>query len=212
MKTAFITVSKSSSETFRNGNSSYDNKLIVIPNGIPDIKLSTIINTQRKDLGIPSEAFVLLNIGRLHRQKNQKFLLRLLTSLPDVYLIIIGEGELHNELKFEAINLGVSNRVKFLGEVPHSQIINLIQMCDVFTFPSFYEGLSIALLEVMQAGLPVITNDIPSTQEIVGNAGFVIPLNIDKWSTTISELHNNRDLRNKFSIESKKASERYSIE
>lgn len=212
--THIVAVSQCSAETFRFPNDPRCNrKIVVIPNTIPDSYHTVIVDRsiQRQHFGIPPEVLVLLNIGRLHPQKNQHFLLTLLPYLPGVYLVIVGDGELRAELTQTALRLGVSDRTIFTGEIPHDNISDLIRMSDIFTFPSLYEALPLSLLEAMHGGLPIIINDIPSAREIINRSGFVLPLNNITWINTVNKLHNNVALRNEFSEKSRNASKKYSL-
>ncbi|WAW14155.1 glycosyltransferase [Peptostreptococcus equinus] len=115
--------------------------------------------------------FKFVTMGRLSNQKGQWHLLRsfkkVANNCSDAELIILGEGELENELKALAKNLDIENKVKFLGFLknPH----NVVKSCQVFVFPSLYEGLGNVLLESLAMEMPIISSDcIAGPKEVLG--------------------------------------------
>ncbi|MCK4806655.1 MAG: glycosyltransferase family 4 protein, partial [Candidatus Aegiribacteria sp.] len=113
----------------------------------------------------------ILSVGRLTEAKNylaaiEAFsLLRSRTSL-DLQYCIAGGGTLETVLKKYALELGVSDSVKFLGEV--SDISSLMKQADVFFMPSSREGFGIAAVEAMASGLPVVASNLPGIGDVVG--------------------------------------------
>lgn len=115
----------------------------------------------RDELSIPLSALVVGNIGRLHMQKNQALFLRVLAAMQrngsEVYGVIVGKGELENELRDQVADLGLDDRVRFVGAVADAK--PYYDAMDLFLFPSLYEGLSIALLEAQANALPCLVSD-----------------------------------------------------
>ena len=132
----------------------------------------------RQALGIPEDAFIYLNVGRLDPQKGQSFLLEafkdVISEVPNSYLVIIGSGSLEAALKAQAESLNVSDRVRFLFN--KKNIGAHLEMADVFVFPSLFEGLPLALLEAMTKGLPCIVSSIQPHLEVVNDkvSGLII--------------------------------------
>ena len=124
---------------------------------------------------IPSNVALLVTVGRLSRQKNHVTLLKALKEVPDAYLAIIGDGELSEDLQRQSESLQISDRVRFTGEIPSEDVSSWMRAADLFVFPSLWESMGIAVLEAMHAGLPVIASDIPAMQEVLGNAGLLVP-------------------------------------
>jgi len=173
---------------FSNYPAQYKKSLMVIENGVKSIKPSLSKDDARKSLGVASEVNVLINIGRLSRQKNQKFLINILKDIPDSILVIVGAGELHDELVNYAQLLNLQNRVLMLGELPASEIPNLLRAADVFLFPSLYEAFGLAVVEAMAAGVPIVCSDDKALKEVVGEAGLITPLSNEQWVSNIQYL------------------------
>lgn len=137
-----------------------------------------------------SKKFVIGNVGRLHFQKNQSFLLETFSKVNKVYpqsiLVLVGDGEDKNELQKKASILGISDSVFFLGL--RSDIPALLQGFDVFVFPSVFEGLPLAVIEAEAASLPVIASQgaIPPEVNMSDNFSF-LPLESgsDVWAKKI---------------------------
>ncbi|WP_047414401.1 glycosyltransferase family 1 protein [Cellulophaga sp. Hel_I_12] len=114
----------------------------------------------RKEFQLENK-IVLGHIGRFTHQKNHEYLLKIFAELnkknEPYVLALIGDGPLQSKIKEEAKKLGISDRVHFLGL--RTDIPNIVQMLDVFVFPSFYEGLPVTLIEAQAAGLQIIASD-----------------------------------------------------
>ncbi|CAN5172390.1 N/A [soil metagenome] len=132
----------------------------------------------RQELNIPDDAFVYLNIGRLDPQKNQLRLLeafaRILPSLTNAYLMIVGAGRLEGELKDLVKTLGIEKNVRLIGR--RKDVGACLSAADVFVFPSLFEGLPLALVEAMFKSLPCIAGDIEVLREVItdGKDGLLV--------------------------------------
>ncbi len=135
--------------------------------------------TAREYLGLPQEAWVVGNVGRLHPDKDQATLIRgFAQALPQLplgsLLVIMGSGRLESSLKVLAAELGVAEQVRFLGQVPNGR--RYFKAFDVFALTSDHEPFGMVLLEAMAAGIPVIASDCGGAPEVVGAVGGVFPL------------------------------------
>ena len=114
----------------------------------------------RRQLGLENE-LTIGHVGRFSQPKNHPFLLDIFTSLlkkePDAVLLLVGGGEGMPKIQAKAQELGIAERVRFLGV--RSDVADLMQAMDVFVFPSLYEGLPVTMVEAQAAGLPCIISD-----------------------------------------------------
>ncbi len=122
----------------------------------------------RAELGCELEGKLVLTICRLMGWKRVDQLLHALVELPgDVRLAVAGDGDMRQEWEALADDLGVADRVRFLGNVPHSEIPIWIRAADVFALVSEYEGLSHTLLEVQALGTPMVASGVCGNPEVV---------------------------------------------
>nr|WP_017678620.1 glycosyltransferase [Pseudomonas chengduensis] len=131
----------------------------------------------REHLGLPRGAWVVGNVGRLHPDKDQATLIRgfaqALPQLPAVSLLVImGSGRLESDLKALALELGVSESVRFLGQVPNGR--RYFKAFDVFALTSDHEPFGMVLLEAMAAEVPVICSDCGGGREVVDGSGLLV--------------------------------------
>ncbi len=161
-------------------------KVSVIPNGIDPLPDSEDA-WSRNDLGIEEGQKVLLFVGRLDRQKGIDQLIEAMPTLSgsehDCHLVCIGIGELEATLKASAGQLGLSNRIHFLGY--KQGLKSLYQMADLLVLPSRWEGMPNVVLEALSCGLPVAVTAVEGIQEIQEKTDgiFTIP---DVSAVTIS--------------------------
>ncbi|HMF98142.1 MAG TPA: glycosyltransferase [Vicinamibacterales bacterium] len=132
----------------------------------------------RAEIGVAADAPVAGMIARLTEQKGHRFLFDALASTPalaNVHLIVIGGGELRDDLIDRAASLGISDRVHFLG--PRRDLGNLLAAMDVFVMPSLWEGLPLSLVLAMGAGLPSVATAVAGIPEVVdeGATGLLVP-------------------------------------
>lgn len=121
----------------------------------------------RDQLGLPRDAPVLATVGALIPRKGQRFVIEALPALPGAILLLAGKGEDEAMLRSLAAQLGVAERVRFLGPVPHAELPILLNAADVFVLPSSSEGLANAWVEALACGTPVVTTPIPGAQELI---------------------------------------------
>ncbi len=147
----------------------------------------------RNHFGLPSNEFILGNIGRLSYQKNQEFLFPVVEKLEGVHLVIAGEGECFEQYSREISERSLGDRVHLLGSIPEGDIPDFLAAIDVFVLPSRYEGLPIALLEALHAGIPIVTCDILPAREVMSpedQAPAGIVLSTDSAEVWIEALGN----------------------
>ena len=122
----------------------------------------------RKNLGLEGK-FVVGHVGRFNHQKNHEFLVDIFAALveqnSDAVLLFVGEGDLLPEIKRKVVRLGLSNHVAFLGV--RSDVNRLLSAMDVFTLPSFYEGMPNVVIEAQASGLPCVVSDTVTREAAV---------------------------------------------
>lgn len=133
----------------------------------------------REHLGLPQDAWVVGNVGRLHPDKDQATLIRgFAKALPQLpvgsLLVIMGSGRLEAQLKALAVELGVGNVVRFLGQVPNGR--RYFKAFDVFALTSDHEPFGMVLLEAMAAGVPVLVTDCGGAPEVVSEPDALFPM------------------------------------
>jgi L-malate glycosyltransferase len=133
----------------------------------------------RRELNIADDAVVLLCVGRVVESKGQPALLRILSRLyptnPHLRLLLVGEGPAEVALRSEAERLQLSDALVFAGR--RDDVGDVLAAADVFVTASHFEGVSLAVLEAMARGLPVVSYDCPGNREVLsGGAGAVVPL------------------------------------
>ena len=122
----------------------------------------------RAQLGVPDGQRVVLTICRLMGWKRVDQLIRALPELPsDAHLYVAGDGDMQEAWTRLGEELGVADRVHFLGNVPHAEIPAWIRAADVFALVSEYEGLSHTLLEVQALGTPMVASGVCGNPEVV---------------------------------------------
>jgi glycosyltransferase involved in cell wall biosynthesis len=150
-----------------------NDKTIILKNGISfkQFRFSGSLRRQiRGELGIKNKDFVIGHVGRFNKQKNHNYLLEifkeLTIQLPNVYLILVGEGPLETILKEKVRKLDLENKVKFLGQ--RDDVKDLLNSFDLFLFPSLHEGLPVSLVEAQATGLPCIISNVISKEVDLG--------------------------------------------
>ena len=149
---------------------------------------SSVRNEIRKALGIDNK-FVVGHVGRFCFQKNQLFLIDVFKEVYErdnnAILLLIGIGELEDEVRNKVLSLDLQNKVIFLGA--RTDVNRFYQAMDVFVFPSRYEGLGLVGIEAQAAGLPcVFSSNIPDEAVITKNTKVLsLEKNINIWAQFI---------------------------
>jgi glycosyltransferase involved in cell wall biosynthesis len=157
-------------------------RLRTIPNGIDVARYGGFSRSlSRSELGLDEGAPVVVAVGRLGDAKGYPILLNamsmLLARLPDATLLIAGEGPLRSRLEGQAQELGIGRHVRFLGA--RSDVPRILAAGDVFALSSLWEGLPMALLEAMAAGIPCAATGVGGIPEAMKDQeeGLVVPPN-----------------------------------
>lgn len=155
---------------------------------------------KRKEIGIPEDAVMLFSVGELNKNKNHEVIIRSLAKLnnSNIHYCIAGKGILEEYLIELSKELNVYNNVHLLGF--RTDIGELYKCADIYCFPSYREGLSVALMEAMSSGLPVICSDIRGNIDLLENklGGYRCnPSSINEFSLSINTLVKNKKIREK---------------
>ncbi|HKP81861.1 MAG TPA: glycosyltransferase family 4 protein [Pyrinomonadaceae bacterium] len=145
--------------------------------------MDTPVGRNRAELfRLPADSLILLNVARVAPQKGLLYALRALPAIlrqyQQVHLISVGstsDARWTAELKREAEALGVADHFHLLGSQPN--VVDFLRACDIFVFPSLYEGLGIALIEAMAAGCVCVATNTGPIPEVVqdGKDGVLVP-------------------------------------
>lgn len=154
----------------------------------------------REQFGIPQDAFTLLSVSELNRNKNLKTTISALSRLKDdnIYYLICGSGNMMSYYQSLASKLNIRNHVIFAGY--RRDIYKIVHIADIFLFPSIREGLGRAALEAMSAGVPVIASDIRGVREYginMWNSVLLHPNDVDGYASAIRALKEDADFRRK---------------
>lgn len=143
----------------------------------------------RRQLGLTDE-LVVGHVGRFNPQKNHAFLLDIFAALlkkePNAALLLVGGGADMPKIQAKAQELGIAERVRFLGV--RSDVADLMQAMDVFVFPSLYEGLPVTMVEAQASGLPCIISDkVPPECILTEGLVNIMPLSAspEAWAEKI---------------------------
>lgn len=119
---------------------------------------------------------VMLSVGALIARKKQNLLIEALPALPDMTLLLAGQGESEAGYRALAARLGVADRVRFLGSVPHDDLPALFAAADIMALVSESEGLANAWVEALACGTPIIASDVGGIRELLktGAAGHIV--------------------------------------
>jgi len=146
----------------------------------------------------------LVYVGNLTAPKRAETIIRAMQKVTEMYadcrLVLIGEGNLRPSLEALADELGLRKHVHFCGALPHEEVLQMLQGADIFVHCSDYEGLGMAIMEAMGAGLPVVASRVGGVPDLVleGETGFMIPPDdVEKYAEKILLLLKNDQLRQK---------------
>jgi glycosyltransferase involved in cell wall biosynthesis len=140
-------------------------------------------------------------VGRLAWYKGLSVLLKAMSSLPELRLLLVGDGALRSQLQREAEGLGIADRILFAGSVSNAEKIKYFHMMDIFVLPSTHvtEAFGIVQIEAQLCGRPVIRTDLPTGVRditIDGATGLVVPAgDVASLSDAIARLGRDRSLR-----------------
>ena len=155
------------------GDKAFDaGKVTVMPNAIDTAKFAYDAEARvalREDMGIPQDAFVVGHVGRFTYAKNHSFLSKIFAELlkekSNSRLLLVGEGELKEQIQQQVQALGLQDKVIFTGA--RQDVNKLYSVMDVFCLPSFYEGMPLVAWEAQANGLPCVFSDTMTMEAVI---------------------------------------------
>jgi phosphatidylinositol alpha-1,6-mannosyltransferase len=186
-------------------------KIEIIPNGI------NLSKFQPRPIVDNNGPLKIICVARLIERKGQRYLIQATKKLTDnkvdVELDLIGTGDSFNAYHQLVVQKGISNKVHFYGYVPREDIPTYLKKAHVFALPSYCEGMSLATLEAMACGLPVIVTRTGGTDVMVieGVNGYTFEwADVETLVLQISKLAINRENTRRMGIMARKISEEFS--
>jgi glycosyltransferase involved in cell wall biosynthesis len=202
-------ISEAAADNLRRWCPSTTGKIVIIPNGIP---LHTFENAHPVQLQhVPGNVVRLVFVGRFAPPKDHSTLFRALTALPDVHLLLVGDGPLRSQLEQMAHTLGIRKRVTFLGW--RNDVAGILKSSDIYVHSTYSEAFGIAACEAMAAGLPVVASDVPGLAQLVSGVGILFPAGNDKaLANVLATLIESPDRQRAMSAASVQRARQFKIE
>jgi len=176
-------------------------KIVLISNGVDFSKFSQIQDTARLRKKY-KDAKIILTVRRLTPKCGIQYLVEamphILRQEPSAYYIMIGDGVLREEIKKRIQILGIKDKVEMLGTVPNENVLEYLAFADVVVFPSTAESTSIACIEAMAMGKPIVASRVGGLIELLGENERGLLVKMFDWETCnyeaplISEIPNER--------------------
>ena len=169
--------------------------------GLNTDKFSSVVvdrKAKRKELGLSEDDIIIVSVGELQKRKNHEPVIRAISQIQDsrVKYLICGWGELKDYYENLTKELNMTRRFFMLGH--RYDIPEILKASDIFAHPSIREGLGIAAIEAMSAGLPLVTSNVQGIKDYVkeGVTGYVNnPLDIEGYKSSFMKLISNPLLR-----------------
>lgn len=188
-----------------------EKKLKVIFNGVDVKEFEDNVKppVKREELNIPEDAFVVGMVGRISQQKAPDIFIRMANELkdkiPNLHLVIVGDGEMKDEILSFAEKNGLSDSLHIAGWVDNP--LSYVKTFDIAVLLSRWEGFGLAIPEYMMAEKPVVATNIDAIPNIVkdGENGLLVPVDDYKVAAEkVMELYNNKSVREQLVKKGKK--------
>lgn len=165
---------------------------------LPDAERRQLRAETEVAFGLDSAAFRVVTVGRLDTQKDPDLLLtavgKLVSEGANVELLFIGDGVLRPGLEQRVADEGLARRVRFLGLQSAPDIARYLQAADCFALSSAYEGMPMALLEALGAGVPVVTTPVGEVARVVSNGvngEITLDRTVDSFAHGLDQIRRN---------------------
>lgn len=172
-------------------------------------------NDIRAELGIDKDDFLVLSVGELNENKNQKTIIKAIVEIgdEDIHYVLCGKGDQLENLQNLTAELGLEEKVHFLGY--RKDVVDICSQADVYVMPSYREGLPVASLEAMYCGLPLVTSNIRGLSDVMeqGKSGYMCrPDDIHGFAEGIRKLKKNTEMRKQMGLRNRETVKPYCIE
>lgn len=194
-------------------------RVVYVPGVGIDLKKFNIVEIDRalirSQLGLQENAFVILSVGELNKNKNHDVIIKAIAKINnlDIHYVVCGEGQLKEYLKVLSEDLGIENNVHLLGF--RNDMPEIWKIADLVAFPSYREGLSVALMEAMANRLSVVCSNIRGNSDLIedGKGGYLVePEDIEGFAKYIKNLIEDSRLRSEQGEFNHKKIGKYSID
>ena len=195
----------------------YRSRMVHVPHGFDDKALTLSKSDARQKFNLPPDRVLLGCAARLHPHKRLDMAIRLLPDQPSWHLALAGQGADETRLRQLTNELGVSDRLHLLGEIPPSRMADFLACLDVFVFPTQAETFGLAAVEAANAGVPSVVTDLPVLREVLSYDGKPTALFVDasdhaKLSAAVSTLLTDPHLSETLRQNAKGLRLRYSVD
>ena len=178
----------------------------VIPTGVELARFKNVKKGWlRQRCDIREGEKILLFVSRLAHEKNVGFLIdafaAMASKIPEAKLVLVGEGDAEEDLKKQAGEAGLSERVVFAGRLDGPDVVSAYADADLFVFASTSETQGMVVLEAMAGGCPVVAVDAPGVRDVVveGENGFLLPEgDVEGFAARMVEILQDTDMQEKF--------------
>ena len=161
---------------------------------------------------------VMISVGRLAQEKNWETLLKAAGKVyqthSDLRVVLIGDGPDKEALEKLAVELGISERVTFTGNLPFDEVATYLKAADIFGFASITETQGLVTMEAIAAGLPVVAVDASGTRDILddGKQGYLVPNDADALAASINQLIESPAKMQRFSNKALKKAKSFDVD
>jgi glycosyltransferase involved in cell wall biosynthesis len=192
----------------------------VVPNGVDLRRFHRAEPLQRADFGFNDQDILLVYAGRIAPEKNLEFLIRSFAGVaqvfPNVQMIIIGGGQKEHveEVRLLPQEMGISGRVRFVGQIPYDDLPSYLAMCDAFVTASVTEVHPLSVIEGMASGLPVLGIESPGVGDSVRDreSGLLATHDLASFTARMTYLCTDAAMRKRMGVAARQDSAQYDIE
>lgn len=165
-----------------------------------------------KELGLKEGRKIVLSVGELISRKNHETVIKAIKNIDNIYYLICGIGKLEKYLKNLVKKLDIEDKVIFLGY--RKDINEILMITDLFVFPSYQEGLPVALMEAMFEGIPALASNIRGNIDLMKEnlEYLIVPNDVKAFEHNIEKLLSNKKICNKIIDNNYKNIEKYTLD